>query len=104
MYVEKKRKLVEADFTNLYGLKSQFFAHNEELLKIYDYLNPRLLDLAEQIHKISRATQEWQKADKLHEYILARNASVGEIGEKITEGGKEADEKIKQLQTRALAK
>jgi hypothetical protein len=104
MKLEKKRKLVEADFTDLYALKSQFFAHNEEILKIYDYLNPRLLDLSEQIHKISRATQEWQKADKLHEYILARNASVGELDKKITEGGSEVDEKIKELQTKALAK
>ncbi len=90
--------LTKNDFDSLNAHKTKFFLHVEEINNVFEYLNPRLKDLGEKVNKISRATQEWKRADEYHQYFLSRLARLAEQDAQIAQDGKKADEKLQSLQ------
>ncbi|MGH9872630.1 MAG: hypothetical protein ACRD9S_09205 [Pyrinomonadaceae bacterium] len=92
-----REKLAGNDFDTIDREKRSFFAHDEETNRLDAYLTPRLKTLADQIHEISRATQEWERADGYHQTILARIQDVSEKEAQIAKNAKDADEQLKSL-------
>ncbi len=93
-----QRNITDKDFGKLNLHKTRFFLLSEETERIYEDLNPRLENIANQVNKISRSTQEWHRAEAYHQYILSRISSLSEKEKQIVERGKDADEKIDSLQ------
>lgn len=96
--LETRPELSEKDFDSVNVHKSQFFSHVNESNPLFEHLKAKRTSLYDQIHKISRATQEWQRADEYHQYILSRSEKIDEKEVQIMQEGKEADEKLKALQ------
>jgi len=96
--MQSQRKLTQDDFSKLNEHKAKFFLHADEIGRIFGNLNPQLESIANQINRISRTTQEWQRAEIYHQYILSRLSSLTEKDKQIMEGGKDADGKLEKLQ------
>lgn len=93
----EKRKLTENDFSKVVPLRREFFVHFDAVNRLFDQLQPRLDKLAKEINRISRSTQEWQRADRYHQYILTRLATINEKDKQIAQNGTEADNEINKL-------
>jgi len=96
--VEKeKRTLTDNDFGRVTTHKREFFVHFDAVKRLFDQLEPRLDKLAKEINRISRSTQEWQRADQYHQYILSRLATINEKDKQIAQNGTEVDSEISRL-------
>lgn len=94
---EQKRRLTEDDFATLNSSKREFFAHVSAVERLYANLQPRLDKLAKEVHRISRSTQEWERADEYHKLILSRLAALKEKDKQIAQNGAELDARINRL-------
>jgi hypothetical protein len=92
--------LNENDFTILDSHKREFFQHFDAIDRLYADLQRRLIKLAKDINRISRTTQEWERADKYQKYILSRDAALHEKDKRITANAAEADKRIALLPTK----
>jgi hypothetical protein len=93
----EKRKLTENDFSKVVPLRREFFVHFDAVNRLFDQLQPVLDKLAKEINRISRSTQDWQRADRYHQYILTRLATINEKDKQIAQNGTEADNEITKL-------
>lgn len=100
--LQTREELTETDFEALNRHTIEFFLCVQAIDGSLKNLNPRLSTLADQVHKISRATQEWKRADEYHNYIQSRFASFNEKEAEITRVATEADEKIAYLKTKLI--
>lgn len=100
---KEKRTLTESDFGTVSTHKREFFVHFDSVKRLFDQLQPRLEKLAKEINRISRSTQEWQRADQYHQYILSRLATINEKDKQIAQDGAEIDNEINQLLLKEVA-
>jgi len=94
---QKERRLTKDDFATVNLNKREFFAHFGAVEHLYKNLQPRLDKIGKEIHRISRRTQEWERADEIHKFILSRLAALEEKDKQITQNGGEADVKLSRL-------
>jgi hypothetical protein len=99
----ENRTLTENDFGGVTTHKREFFVHFDAVKRLFDQLQPRLDKLAKEINRISRSTQEWQRADQYHQFILTRLATINEKDKQIAQNGTEIDNEINQLLLKEVA-
>jgi hypothetical protein len=87
-------ELTEADFETINQMKVVFFAHHEGMSRIDQHLDSQLKNLADQIQEISRATQEWERANQYHNFIKARLEKIDKNQEETAKQAKVADQTI----------
>jgi hypothetical protein len=98
--LEKIENLKEKDFETLNLSKANFLSQKKAIDNIYSSLNPLLNELQQKINKISRATQEWEKANNYHQYILNRLDNLGKEEIEINSFALEIDSKVNSLRTK----
>jgi hypothetical protein len=91
------RALTAGDFGKLQPHKTDLFKHVGIVKGLFADLQPRLDKLQKDIHEISRSTQEWNRAEEYHKYIVSRLAAIDDTDQKIEKRAVEADEKLKRL-------
>ncbi len=96
--VQTQEKITEDHLADLYSQKKEFLGHFEAINLLVAGLNPKLQKIALEIHRISRSTQEWEKADEYHRSILSREAAFNENEKEIAARGGESDSRIKKLE------
>ena len=94
---QQSRRLIENDLATVNSHKVEFFAHLGAVTRLYTALQPRIDKLAKEVNKISRTTQEWERADEYHKFILSRLEALDEMDKQIAKKGAEAEAKINRL-------
>lgn len=98
--LEIEDQLKNADFEVLNPNKAKFLSHRKAVADIYSLLNPLLTELQQNVNKISRVTNEWEKADNYHQYILNRLENLGKEEVEINTFALEIDAKVETLQSK----
>lgn len=94
---QQMRSLTNEDFNSINSHRLEFFRHFSAVERVFEQLQPQLDKTTKDIHRISRSTQEWHRADELNQKILSRLASIQERDKQIAREGGEADERINRL-------
>jgi hypothetical protein len=89
--------LNENDFNSISAHRLEFFRHAAAMKRLSDQLQPQLDKTANDIHRISRSTQQWERAHDYHQQMLARLAAIEEKDKQIARDGGETDVRIDQM-------
>lgn len=94
---QQGRRLTDNDFSAVNSHKHEFSTHFGAVGRLFKDLQPRLDKIAKDINRISRSTQEWERADEYHKSILSRLATIEEKDKRIAKDGAAADERLDRL-------